>query len=617
MEDFRFNRSPDDDEDEELSLLERIKREKVDAEKKKEKEAEARKRKQKKDETVAEDDALEAESRTKKATKEAFLLKTLMGEKGPDDSDGKKIEEDNKKSKETEASSEEEPIERLTHEERRLALKEYIQRRQAQLEQEDLSDDGNESQLEQVQRQAQRTFLQRFSQMLGLQKAGESVPKEDDMLENASAETIAFMQQHSPLEDDEAPDESTLEADARRVDETLESPSADDSYDSDQENWEQAEELILGKVERTDDVNVTQAAELGGDKGTPLFSSENSPQPTTADSFVSSFESVRSSPGRKSHERATNSTSGATEFLLGGFVGYLFGKRRGRIKSESEQAPVRKKLESEVKALESKVSSYERRVRVEARAIVERKPVSTEPKSKSTSEKPIAYKAESQDVSPAFQEVNRLDSNELMQEAAAEIGIPYSLRKAPEKAKSVAPPLRAESPSKQNMGIEGVAYSLPPVEIMQLSAILQEAKTVSFGEGSVKDVFERGEIDEKTLREVIKMKRAGGESYKEAIRRQIRSFEKQEQKNSFSPPDKEREAQQSSFSDEKASNDVSSSGSPGNIREQSNSTDFRDKIAEPNIFMNAGKKSPSPQAQFLTGIAFGVILVVFALVVLL
>ncbi len=63
-------------------------------------------------------------------------------------------------------------------------------------------------------------------------------------------------------------------------------------------------------------------------------------------------------------EVSSNRYQRGADLLVGGIVGYLIGRRRGRIKTEARLAPVQKSLEKQVRDLNEKVTLREQKIRL-------------------------------------------------------------------------------------------------------------------------------------------------------------------------------------------------------------------------------------------------------------
>jgi hypothetical protein len=75
---------------------------------------------------------------------------------------------------------------------------------------------------------------------------------------------------------------------------------------------------------------------------------------------------------RNPHQRAG-------DMLIGGVIGYLIGRRRGRLKTEKHLIPLQQKLEKQVEDLTGKVSEREEKIRGLVARQIERQPVATRP----------------------------------------------------------------------------------------------------------------------------------------------------------------------------------------------------------------------------------------------
>lgn len=85
-----------------------------------------------------------------------------------------------------------------------------------------------------------------------------------------------------------------------------------------------------------------------------------------------------------------------TDLLVGGIVGYLIGRRRGRIKTEARLLPIQKSLEKQVRDLDEKISIRERTIRVMAADKVAREGEAMRRKLAEKTEAKVRNKAEAQ-----------------------------------------------------------------------------------------------------------------------------------------------------------------------------------------------------------------------------
>lgn len=640
MEDYRFTQKKEDDEDDELGLLARITREREAAKEKKKKERAEKDREQRESQADASESQSSwhnAESEKKaqiKQAKKAFFLDSLIEKKNPKEQD----QAESSAPEQQDASAEVAPLEKLSVRERYQALQEYVRRRQEQLAQPDQYDNAEpEGHTQRVQRQAQRTFLQRVSEMVGRKQSEGVVRTEDDMLNMASEETIAFMHRHAAESEEDAPSlESedsepgfvgTNEQDQSQVSGKLEQGTATASYEQD-DAWNEA-------VDEADDTtlsNASSSASMGQSSyalsASPYISAGSPSGPGVA----SSREEHGYSPTSPAVSEKTHSSSGGSEFLLGAFVGYLFGKRRGRIKAESEQHKVQKKLEDEVHSLESKIYTYEEKVRYEAERITEnlvppkteRSPSVTAVATKHEEEK---KKAEPEDISPQFKEVNGLHSSDFAREAAAEIGLPSPRQQTSTQESSSrtqqgslerSAPIYEGEQSFRSKQPEGQSLVNEDINTMTLSAVLALAERVSFNNTSVRRLFEQGDIDERALREALILRhRFGGDRYKERLRHHIESTKRHVNSPEMRDNNESPAASPATKSDNTAHEDLNSHKESAKVADVSNTArrsiapSFMTAHDHDSVGSNPTKKSSawSPQTQFLLGITLGLIAV--------
>lgn len=166
--------------------------------------------------------------------------------------------------------------------------------------------------------------------------------------------------------------------------------------------------------------------------------------------------------------RARRSAAGGV--LLGGIVGYLVGKRRGRIKTAKEFLPVQEKLEKQVSDIQSKLYEQENIVRRAAAENFELK-----------HSRPVVI-----EKAPEKPKESVENPNELKDERPKEVEVPKESQLSKEKI----PTPKA-------------------IETMSLPLLMEIAENIKIENVSLRSIFESGRINQLELREIIKQHLAG------------------------------------------------------------------------------------------------------------
>lgn len=174
------------------------------------------------------------------------------------------------------------------------------------------------------------------------------------------------------------------------------------------------------------------------------------------------------------------------DILLGGVVGYLIGRRRGRIKTEQRLLPVQKKLEKQVKGLHEQIAAQELRVR----AAVARK--------REILSIPIAKQRERKDqIASLRQKANQVEASKTTQKDKAP---DVRQTKSAERRFAEKPIERTEKSHK----IHEKLLTPKSVERLTLPLLLAIAADIKLGETSLKSMYENGAVDQRNLRLVLK-----------------------------------------------------------------------------------------------------------------
>ncbi|HSX27739.1 MAG TPA: hypothetical protein VLG25_03065, partial [Patescibacteria group bacterium] len=154
----------------------------------------------------------------------------------------------------------------------------------------------------------------------------------------------------------------------------------------------------------------------------------------------------------------------AADLLVGGVIGYLIGRRRGRIRTEERLMPVQEKLEGEVKNLQEKIASREEKIRKLAAQKVIEKPEAA----------PIIVEKLEKKLSPEKTEISQ-EKKPVVLERLGEVLVPR--------------PETVEIPRK--------------VETMTIPELLDIAQKIEAEGTTVRKMYEAGRLDSVGLKRVV------------------------------------------------------------------------------------------------------------------
>lgn len=338
------------------------------------------------------------------------------------------------------------------------------------------------------------------------------------------------------------PDESMLEAAlVESQDDRMPGAGDLDTFPEDQESIQQPENQIQSTAyPEKDELPIDHqppSGELADDTVVHL-SERATPEPAAENDYDSrggvDFRSPTPASVRPSNQRSPrypvsaerlSSRSSAGDFLLGGFVGYLLGKRRGRIKSEEQLEPVRASLEQEVSTLEQTIRRYEDRARLSSqeqpraslpdhdRAAQETDTTSVEQAAQKASSEKTRVDEAKPETETSY--VSQVDS------ASSETATRLS-RQVLEQSESAAHVQQKTVEHLTGMGVarEAISYqsgatesrgedarpSLTPerIDTMPTSSLLRHVESIRYNQTDIRSLFERGELSDRALRGALK-----------------------------------------------------------------------------------------------------------------
>lgn len=193
-------------------------------------------------------------------------------------------------------------------------------------------------------------------------------------------------------------------------------------------------------------------------------------------------------------ENCSQSNHRGADLLVGGIVGYLIGRRRGRIKTEARLIPIQQSLESKVRDLSEKVSFHEQKIRT---LVSEKMATQKDDAKQEMLEKARAKVRQKSQIKEKLQSIAPRKMAEVDPSAKAEIfEPPPQPQPVLERTEKVAAMLissveqQPEAPKEQRLALSD-------------AEVLRVASVIAIDGQSAKQLYEQGRVSHADLKEIV------------------------------------------------------------------------------------------------------------------
>lgn len=219
---------------------------------------------------------------------------------------------------------------------------------------------------------------------------------------------------------------------------------------------------------------------------------------------------VLTAPNALASPESGNRRKRGRDLLVGGLVGYMIGRRGGRIRTEAKLLPIQNKLEKEVAALHDKIFWHEASVRSLAHNRAVKNPEAAKQVLEQRKASKNAEPSTTRDTPETVEQKPEVVHTERLGQVAVELGQP----KTPEKVRN--------------------PEELKPVDLMTVPELLTIAERIEVEQSTLRRLYESNRLDYEGLRRIVRAY-LRGERYDQLVRDNLLTPEKYAYPETLSP----------------------------------------------------------------------------------
>lgn len=201
--------------------------------------------------------------------------------------------------------------------------------------------------------------------------------------------------------------------------------------------------------------------------------------------------------------------NGRRELLVGGLVGYLIGRRRGRIKTEKKLVPIQKSLERQVKDLNYQITDRELKIRQLTAENLQK-----DKAAQLAQQKQEQLKQQNTENQSSTLSVDLKERIEIAHKTEHKVDVEAKLKQTEKLAAMIVPVPERVQERRESEGTE--------VRNQQRSQqeLLESAAKIRVGDTSLKQLLEQGKINPEDAEEAVELYLKGDSRYEKVLQKE-------------------------------------------------------------------------------------------------